>query len=425
MKGTNGSNAGRGVRKSIAGALVAVALLSGFVAPVSIPNFIPVVALELAKAALALSLFFLAARRRDLLVLLLLSLIPAVSLLEAMRFFPFFYSPDAVLAILLVGHLGELLLLSGLAVVWLNWLGAVPIGLSLGHLMLLFERLRDEPGWLPAIPIIIGILFALMVYFVVRYRTERLNTELQLRQVKTLNRDLSVATAELARYRQRDMLAALAASVAHEINNPANYVSGNLALLEERIGGAPPAGDQERVAELIRSARHGMQTITEVTRRLQGMFRDGASAPEEVNLRELATSALTMLREGSSESVPQTALEIPRELTLSGHPADLHILLANLLRNAFAAAGPAGSVRLYAQEDREAVRIVVEDDGPGIPEEIHGSLFEPFISGRPEGTGIGLALCKTVVEKRGGVIRTERPKGGPTRFLVNIPREEK
>lgn len=448
MKGSGSSNPEGIVRQAIAGAIGVVALFSGFSALFSIPNYIPVVALEGTKLFLSALLLYLArlehARRGP--VLLFLSLIPAISVVETLQFFPFFFRPDALLAVLIVGHLTELLLLVGLATVWLRWSGVVPTLLAGVHLALIFERLRDEPPWLVGVPILIGLLFALMVHFIVRFRRERQTAELQLRQVETLNHDLSVATAELSRYRQRDMLAALAASVAHEINNPANYVSGSLMLLEEQVKNAfrggpgpgaaaandagpgpeamagPSSGVPAELLELIQSARHGMETISEVTNRLRSMFRESQSPPEEINLRELARSVVTMLEEPGTTMEPSITLEIPRDLTVSGHPADLHILLSNLLQNGRAAAGKDGTITLRAREGREAVRIVVEDDGPGVPKELESKLFEPFVSGTEGGTGIGLSLCRTVVERRGGIIRMERPKGGPTRFIVSIPR---
>ena len=431
MKRTGSKHPEALIRQAISGAIGVVALFSGFAALLSIPNYIPVVALEGTKVFLGVLLFWLATTEepRPGPVLLFLSLIPASSVLEAVSFFPFFYQPDALLAVLIVGHLTEMLLVVGLATVWLRWTALIPILLAGAQLLFVFERVRDEPAWMPALPILIGLLFALMVHFVVRFRSERQNAELQLRQVETLNHDLSVATAELSRYRQRDMLSALAASVAHEINNPANYVSGSLMLLEDKLkksgscGPGEPEGPPEELLELIRSARHGMETITEVTNRLRSMFRDGEGPSEEVKLRELARSVVTMLQKPDGAAGPSILLEIPEELSVSGHPADVHILLSNLLQNAKAAAGPEGTITVRGTEDQEAVRIVVEDDGPGVPEGLERTLFEPFVSGTEGGTGIGLSLCRTVVEKRGGVIRMERPEGGPTRFVVSVPRE--
>lgn len=411
------------VLQSIAGAIGVTALLSGTAALLSIPNFIPVVALEVTKTFLGFLLLWLAgvADSRRGPVLLFLSLIPAISAVESFYFFPFFYRPDSVLAVLIVGHLTELILVAGLALIWLRWSAVVPILLAGIHLFLIFERMRDEPAWLQTLPLLVGVLFALMVHFMVRSRTERHETELQLRQVETLNHDLSIATAELARYRQREMLAALAASVAHEINNPANYVSGSLMLLNEKLkkGAAADPGAEE-LLDLIESAQHGMETINQVTSRLRAMFRESDGPPEEINLRDLARSVVAMLREPAKAAGPTVTVEIPQDLTMKGHPADFHILLSNLVQNGMAAAGPDGTVAVKARQEPEALYLVVEDDGPGFSREMENKLFEPFVSGTPDGTGIGLSLCKTVVEKRGGTIRAERPEGGPTRFVVSI-----
>lgn len=232
MKGKESSVPEGVVRRSLEGAIAAVALISALVAPFTVPNFILVLLLELSKAALALLLLILASRGQRWVTFLTLSAIPLISTAEAGWFFPFFYRPDARLAILLVGHLMELLLVAALSIVTLRWAAIAPLVFVIGH----------------------------------------------------------------------------------------------LSLLEDRI-------------------------------------RESESAPEEVNLKELVGLVVTMLREGGAESGPHTVVDVPADLTLSGHPADLHILISNLLRDAWAAAGPTGTVRLSAMEDREAVRIVVEDNG--------------------------------------------------------------
>src|SRR5207249_3279374 len=86
-------------------------------------------------------------------------------------------------------------------------------------------------------------------------------------------------------------------------------------------------------------------------------------------------------------------------------PGQIAQALANLVANALDAAGPGGHVRLRAETIAgEWVAITIEDDGPGIAESVEGRLFEPFVTTKPEGVGLGLALCAALVREHGGTI---------------------
>jgi signal transduction histidine kinase len=93
----------------------------------------------------------------------------------------------------------------------------------------------------------------------------------------------------------------------------------------------------------------------------------------------------------------------------------------NLALNAVEAAGRGGVVRLEAVPDGEAVAIEVSDTGPGPPQGLAGSLFEPFTTSKPEGVGLGLALAQQVAAQHGGTLSWTRV-GHETRFRLSLPR---
>ena len=99
-------------------------------------------------------------------------------------------------------------------------------------------------------------------------------------------------------------------------------------------------------------------------------------------------------------------------------------VLENLVTNAAAAVGPGGRVKVRSAATPQGLRLEVEDTGPGIPEEVRETLFEPFVTfGKKEGTGLGLAIVKTLTERNGGTIRFESSSSG-TRFLLDFPRRD-
>jgi len=120
---------------------------------------------------------------------------------------------------------------------------------------------------------------------------------------------------------------------------------------------------------------------------------------------------------------------LPAALPLQLDPEKLRTVLDNLLENAFKYALPdSGPVTLTAADGEAAVTFAVDDDGPGIPEEALGSVFEPFFRVDPSrsrktgGFGLGLPLCKRIVEAHGGTIRAERRPGRGSRFVVTLPK---
>ena len=106
-----------------------------------------------------------------------------------------------------------------------------------------------------------------------------------------------------------------------------------------------------------------------------------------------------------------------------GSAGQLAQVVLNLLLNAADAIGGEGTIVLDVSREEEWVRLVVQDTGPGIPPEILGHLFEPFVTSKPtgEGTGLGLAVCHTLVGKLGGTLEASNPPEGGARFTVLLP----
>jgi len=107
---------------------------------------------------------------------------------------------------------------------------------------------------------------------------------------------------------------------------------------------------------------------------------------------------------------------------ITGDSVALERMLLNLIKNAGEAMARSGTLGFRVTDVADAVEFVVEDTGAGIPEEIRGRLFESFVtSGKPGGTGLGLAMVKRTVDAHGGTITVESSLGSGTRFVVRIP----
>ncbi|HET9794411.1 MAG TPA: HAMP domain-containing sensor histidine kinase, partial [Thermoanaerobaculia bacterium] len=230
--------------------------------------------------------------------------------------------------------------------------------------------------------------------------------------------EIRAVQAQLRVTERRAATVELLAGVAHEVRNPLFGITSAAAALEQLL-----AGDA-RVAvhlELISRQSRRLARIMEEMLVLQRVPRRIASA---LPLRPVLESAAAAVRARLPRREPRIEVSPSTEVSLAdADPDRIESVFSNLFENAILSSDAPVRICCRARRDEgEGVFAVieVEDDGPGINPEIHGRVFEPFVSSRPGGTGIGLALCRQIVAEHGGTIRmSSRP--GSTVFSVRLP----
>jgi PAS domain S-box-containing protein len=224
---------------------------------------------------------------------------------------------------------------------------------------------------------------------------------------------------------QREKLAAMStmlASVAHELNNPLAIILMQADLLREDAGTGPLA---ETAAELTQAAARCERLV----RTFLTLARQHAPERTAVDLNTLVTDTVELLtpvlRVDTITVELRLAHEVPR---LWADPHQLQQVLVNLLTNAQQALREVAVPRhmiLTTQGDlaRAVVTLEVTDNGPGIPPALQVRLFEPFFTTKPEGvgTGLGLPLCRGIIEGHGGTISLRSTPGAGTTFRVELP----
>jgi signal transduction histidine kinase len=203
----------------------------------------------------------------------------------------------------------------------------------------------------------------------------------------------------------------LGAGIAHELRNPLGVITNSLYFLRQRLRGADEK--VSRHAEIIeREVQHAVQVI-------DGLVQfSHANAPTAypVDVRNVFEATLERVR------VPGTMnleVDLPDALPLlQADEQRLVQVLENLVRNAVQAMGDDGTVRLSAEHAVEGVVIRVSDTGPGIDPEVRPRIFEPLVTTKAKGMGLGLALSKKMVEAWGGKIEVACPPEGGTVFRL-------
>jgi signal transduction histidine kinase len=240
--------------------------------------------------------------------------------------------------------------------------------------------------------------------------------------------ELERTTAELAST-QRSLIKSeklasvgrLAAGVAHEIGNPLSAILGLLELVES--GGL----SREEEREFLRRASKETERIHQIIRELLDFARAEPAQDREAScdLAEVVEDAVRLVR--PQKDLRGVAIEQafdearPRA---RGSASRLAQVVLNLLLNAADAVQGSGTIRVAVRAADAGVELTVDDDGPGIAQEVRASLFEPFVSTKPtgRGTGLGLAVCHTLIDQLGGRIEAGDAPSGGARFTVWLPR---
>lgn len=190
-------------------------------------------------------------------------------------------------------------------------------------------------------------------------------------------------------------LGALAATVAHDLRNPMNIIT--MAVADT---GPDVRGEVNTQIARMEALVHDLLDYS----------KPWAVTPQDVNLFGVITEVRRDQR---------VFVDVPPGLTVRADPLRLSQALSNLLANAKAAGGHVGVI---AEAVEGAVLVHVCDDGPGIPEDIRGSLFQPFVSRGEGGTGLGLAIVAKVMAAHGGAVLLTESPGWSTCFTLRFPK---
>jgi two-component system, NtrC family, sensor histidine kinase HydH len=234
-----------------------------------------------------------------------------------------------------------------------------------------------------------------------------------------LIQDLSQVRAlegELARAEREAAIGKMAAGVAHEIRNPLSSIKGLAILLQGRL--QQDALGRETVELLVAEVERLNRSIGE----LLDYARPAQLEIAAVEIDAVVAKAVTLLRSDALAA----GIDIEESYRCAGQQLAvdqdrLIQVVLNLGLNAIQAMDQGGTLTVATGIDTGRLKIIVEDDGPGIPPDIIDSVFDPYVTTKPEGTGLGLALSKKIVDDHRGRLTLDSREGQGTRAVIDLP----
>jgi PAS domain S-box-containing protein len=251
---------------------------------------------------------------------------------------------------------------------------------------------------------------------------QRLQAEMAERQrIDTRLRELE---AELFRGARLSAVGQMAAALAHELNQPLAAAANFLNAARRLLGSGNPA-KIDTVPEVMREAAAEILRAGQIIRRARDFVRLGETErqPESIVAIIEESTALALIGVGTA-GVQASFRFDPNAAEALVNRIEIQQVLVNLMRNAVDAMTESVHRKLEVSTrllDDKTIEIAIADSGPGLTEEVIRHLFEPFVSTKPDGMGLGLSICRSIVQAYGGRLQHEPNCAGGTIFRFTLP----
>jgi len=250
----------------------------------------------------------------------------------------------------------------------------------------------------------------------VRDLTERQRTERKMQEIQS----------ELLHVSRLSAMGEMASGLAHEINQPlaaiANYVNSAKRILKDSQD-----ADAARSVELIEKAAMQALRAGDIIRRLRSFVEKGEAIRQRENINKVVEEALALATLGQGVDGISVKMKLGSELpSVNIDKIQIQQVLLNLIRNSFEAMEGMSSGEMVVSTQKDGggwVLVCVADTGPGLAPEVVEKLFQPFITTKKKGMGIGLSICRSIVEAHGGVLSLAAEKERGAVFLMRLPVE--
>ncbi len=253
-------------------------------------------------------------------------------------------------------------------------------------------------------------------------REDRASLQDRLEELERTTAELTTAQEQLIRSARLAAVGRLSAGVAHEIGNPLAAIRGLLDLMQ--AGDLDPEEERGFVGRIQRESERIHHTIRDLLDFSRNEPSQEGRIESSADISAVVSDTVKLIDRQTRFREIELALALDDGLPrVRGDHERLRQLLLNLLFNAADALGGKGRIEVRASNGSGVVELIVKDDGPGIDAEILDQVFDPFVTTKAagQGTGLGLAVCHTIVEQLGGSIGATNQEEGGAAFEVRLP----
>jgi two-component system sensor kinase FixL len=248
---------------------------------------------------------------------------------------------------------------------------------------------------------------------------KRANDALRLRDER-----LKGLQAELLQSTKLTAMAELSSALAHELNQPMTAMISYLTAIGRRLQKSEDA-DARKTCHQIEKAVNQAHRASKIISGQRELVKTGRTARSDEHLNKAIEEAMTLALDIPDGKGVSLRLDLAQDLpAVSINRVQIQQVVLNLLRNALEAMSECQRRELSIEtrmSGETQVEVIISDTGPGLPEPLRDRLFKPFVTTKREGMGIGLSICRSIVEAHGGAIRAAPSPAGGAAFHITLP----
>jgi signal transduction histidine kinase len=233
--------------------------------------------------------------------------------------------------------------------------------------------------------------------------------------------NIKAAQSQLLVSEKMASLGTLTAGVAHEINNPLNYIMGAYIGLSDALNEDHVATDKNTEI-LLESIRTGIDKISDIVQGLSQFSRTNNNVDEECEIHSIIDNCLVMLHNKIKHNVTVRREYCQDKLIINGNVGKLHQVFLNVIDNAVYASEQDGEISILTAAEDDIIKIEIVDTGSGIHEENLKQIIEPFYTTKPpgEGTGLGLSITYSIIKEHNGTLEYESDINQGTKAIIKF-----
>lgn len=267
-----------------------------------------------------------------------------------------------------------------------------------------------------------GILCAMFVFTIVSIYSFLFRNALVVKNQKIGDsmKQLQETTHKLVESEKMASLGMLSAGVAHEINNPLNFIKGGVEILESELKAEKELSFE--AAPSIHVIKEGLNRATVIVNSLNHFSRNTEAMNERCDIHEILKNSLVMLQPKLKYKGTVLKEFDDSDLIVSGNEGKLHQAFLNLISNAEQAISSSGTITIKTKKLRNKIKVEIIDDGIGISKENLSKISDPFFTTKPagKGTGLGLSITYKIIKEHNGEIKVSSKPGKGSKFAVSF-----